>query len=182
MAATEGGEAMCRLSTPRLRHRLGLVVAVLLFSLTIVAGASALARCFTWNLSSSLPRGLYVLERECAPTRGSVVFFSPPPSAARLIAERGYLPSGASLLKVVVGLPGDFVEVGEGGVSINGRPLGPVISRDRSGRSLEPFVLCGQLSVGEAFVATTAPGSFDSRYFGPVSLSTLVVARPLWTY
>jgi type IV secretory pathway protease TraF len=31
-------------------------------------------------------------------------------------------------------------------------------------------------------VATSAPLSFDSRYFGPVRLDTLTVVTPLWTY
>jgi conjugative transfer signal peptidase TraF len=98
------------------------------------------------------------------------------------MAARSYLPSRASLLKIVVGLPGDDVRVDAAGVSINGRSFGPVPAADRRGRPLAPFVLSRHLLAGEAFVATPTPGSFDSRYFGPISLSSMVVARPLWTY
>ena len=36
------------------------------------------------------------------------------------------------------------------------------------------------LNITSSFVA--APLSFDSRYFGPVPLSTLTVVKPLWTF
>jgi type IV secretory pathway protease TraF len=50
------------------------------------------------------------------------------------------------------------------------------------GRPLMPARFCGELPAGTAFVATPAPFSFDSRYFGTVPLSTLTVVRPLWTF
>ena len=54
----------------------------------------------------------------------------------------------------------------------------------RLSRSLapEPYRFCGEVPPGQAFVATPAPLSFDSRYFGPVLLATLTVVTPLWTY
>ena len=71
-----------------LRQPLGILVAALLTALVIVSAASAVAPSFTWNLSPSLPRGLYHLDPAASPTRGAIVSFQPPAPAAALIAAR----------------------------------------------------------------------------------------------
>jgi len=111
----------------------------------------------------------------------AIVSFAPPLSAVPLIAARHYLPPRATLLKRVVALPGDTVCIGDS-VVVNGRGIGAVAQRDSAGRALPPHTFCGPLLPNSAFVATPAPLSFDSRYFGPVPLSTLTVAVPMWTY
>jgi conjugative transfer signal peptidase TraF len=149
--------------------------------MTAIGAASALGSLFIWNLSSSLPRGLYRLERGRLPSRGAIVAFEPPVLAAALISERGYLPKGAALLKTVVAVPGDRVCIVDT-FSVSGQPIGPVLARDAEGRPLEPYRFCATVPAGSAFVATRAPGSFDSRYFGPLPLRTLTPARPVWTF
>jgi conjugative transfer signal peptidase TraF len=158
-----------------------LVPALVVAALMLVV-ARAVAPCFTWNLSPSLPRGLYRLERAASPVRGVLVSFVPPPLAAELIAARGYLPASASLLKVIVALRGDRVCIDGSSFVVNGTRIGFVAQADSAGRALAPFLFCGAVPPGNAFVATTAPLSFDSRYFGPVPLDSLTVAVPVWTY
>jgi conjugative transfer signal peptidase TraF len=155
---------------------------VLLLASVVVSTAALAGRFFTWNLSPSMPRGLYVLERGKVPERCSIVLVPVPDSVRPMALERRYLPAGAKLLKVVVALPGDAVCVRDGSLIVNGDVLGPVLSRDSRGRPLAPARFCGHLATGAAFVATSASLSFDSRYFGPVPLSTLTVVRPLWTF
>lgn len=60
--------------------------------------------------------------------------------------------------------------------------MASVARQDSAGRPLAPFRFCGALPHGMAFVATSSPLSFDSRYFGPVPLSSLTVAVPAWTF
>jgi type IV secretory pathway protease TraF len=66
--------------------------------------------------------------------------------------------------------------------SVNGQPVGDVAPVDTSGRDLDPFLYCGLVPNGSAFVGTSAPLSFDSRYFGPIPLSSLTVVEALWTF
>jgi conjugative transfer signal peptidase TraF len=165
-----------------LRRGCGRALITIILSTIPVATARLLAPSLTWNVSTSLPRGLYVLEPRATPARGSIVSFPAPASAAELIATRGYLPARSALLKIVVGLPGDRACVGGDVLLVNGQAWGAVAKRDLVGRPLAPFPFCGVIPPGHAFVATSAPRSFDSRYFGPVALSSLTVAWPLWTY
>jgi conjugative transfer signal peptidase TraF len=162
-------------------HRRLLAVTFAL-SAFVVIGAAVGGSFFTWNLSPSMPRGLYLLERGKAPGRGSTVIFPVPDSVRPIVLARGYLPERANLLKVVVALPGDGACVRADSLVINGSVVGPVLSRDSLGRPLVRAHFCGELTEGAAFVATPAPFSFDSRYFGAVPLSTVTVVRPLWTF
>jgi conjugative transfer signal peptidase TraF len=170
-------------SMPHHRSRaFRLVAEILLFSCMLIAVASVAARLFLWNISPSVPRGLYLLRRGSTLGMGSLVSFLPPPAAAQIIEARSYLPRGAGLLKRIVASPGDQVCIDEHTYRVNGARIGDVLTVDSAGRSLRPFRVCGPVSVGEAFVATSARLSFDSRYFGPVPLSSLVQAVPVWTY
>jgi conjugative transfer signal peptidase TraF len=158
------------------------VGAVLLAALATISAASVAGRFFVWNLSPSLPRGLYVVSRQGVPRRGAIVSFPPPPDAAALITRRSYLPSGVSLIKFVVALPGDTIRVDQDDVMANGQLLGHVATCDSAGRVLVPFLFEGRVPMGHAFVATSAPLSFDSRYFGFVPIASLTVVEPVWTY
>jgi conjugative transfer signal peptidase TraF len=148
----------------------------------VLVVASVTARRFTWNLTPSLPRGLYLLLPGTSPTRGAIVLFDVPTSARPFAVTRHYLPSGARLLKRVVGLPGDRVCVAGSAVFINGRVFAPVLLSDSRGRHLEPVSFCGPIPPDEVFVATPTPLSFDSRYFGPIPLAALTVVQPVWTF
>jgi conjugative transfer signal peptidase TraF len=159
-----------------------LLAAVILLTGLVVSTAAVAGGSFTWNLSPSMPRGLYFLERGTPSERGSIVLVPVPESVRPIALGRGYLPFGAKLLKIVVALPGDFACVRDNSLIINGVVLGSVLSRDSHGLPLAPARFCGELPPGKAFVATSAPLSFDSRYFGTVPLSTLTVVRPLWTF
>jgi conjugative transfer signal peptidase TraF len=144
--------------------------------------ASAVGSWLTWNLTPSVPRGLYVRLPFLAPTLGSTVELPVPLAARSVVSERQYLPGRADLVKTVVAVPGDEVCLQQGRFQVRGRVIASIRESDSRGRPLRPFWFCGPVPAGQAFVATAAPLSFDSRYFGPVSLSTLTVVKPLWTF
>jgi conjugative transfer signal peptidase TraF len=148
--------------------------------LIIIAGNAG--RNCVWNLTPSVPRGVYLVRRGTPPARGALVTFRPSGGAAAMIDARHYLPPGVSLLKHVLALPGDRVCIDRRSYLVNGRPVGNLAPADTFGRHLDPFLYCGLVSNGLVFVGTSAPLSFDSRYFGPVPLSSLTVVEALWTF
>lgn len=169
-------------STSASRMPRGRLFALLLAAVLFTVVGSVVASSLVWNLSASLPRGLYRRDRGAPLRRGVVVSFRPPPHAAALIAERAYLPADASLLKVVVALPGDRACIEGDSFTVNGEGFGPVVLHDSIGRALAPFRFCDVVPPENAFVATRSRLSFDSRYFGPVPVALLTVVVPVWTY
>jgi conjugative transfer signal peptidase TraF len=152
--------------------------------LGMVALGCGVAAHLCWNLTDSLPRGLYVRHRASTPpARNGIVAIQVPPNVEALVFERRYLPAGAQLFKRVVGLPGDRVCLGRGQYEVNGASLGLVLASDSAGNSLPTALFCGVVPDGLYFLAGDTPRSFDSRYFGPLPAAALTDRlTPLWTY
>jgi conjugative transfer signal peptidase TraF len=135
------------------------------------------------NLTASMPVGIYVAAKG-VPTRGSTVLVCLPPSVAHLARERGYVPRGGScshstipIGKPVFALPGDTVIVAEGGLLLNGKltPNTQPLPSDRHGRPLTRLVARQYIvQPNELWVVSAySRFSFDSRYFGAVSLTNV---------
>lgn len=135
------------------------------------------------NSTQSFPIGLYwVVGR--APKKGELVFVDPPATSIfELARSRGYLDAGYSkagscaLIKRLAAVPGDRVTIDSEGVWVNGTHLvnsGP-FDRDGAGRPLRPYLLTNYvLGPGEVLLMSEySPLSFDARYFGPLSETTI---------
>jgi conjugative transfer signal peptidase TraF len=159
-----------------------------------VAGVTAVAVAVTclvashliWNRTPSLPLGLYWLSRGVTATAakpGALVAFAVPEAVRGLVEERHYLPPGAMLVKPVVATPGDRVCAEGRTFTVNGRPLGVILTQDSAGRSLPHYEGCAPVSEGWFFVASHYAKSFDSRTFGPLPDRAIRgTVTPLWTY
>ena len=135
-----------------------------------------------FQVTGSLPRGLYRVREAVAIERGDLVVVDLPGKAEQLARRRGWIPQGLRyhLIKPVAAAAGDRVEVSGSGVFINGHYFGPVQPCDDVGLPLPAIREVFVLGKGEFFVAAKNPRSFDSRYFGPVGRSRIrAVARPL---
>ena len=178
-------------SRSRLRARLMLVglSACGLAALAWASFVSPLPR-LTYNPSDSVAVGWYRIDpfdpRTASLPRplsvDSIVLVPLPAEAAALAAQRGYLPTRVPLLKRIGAVAPQEVCIAGGIVRIDGVPSAAVLPADRLGRPLPSLQLCRRLEPGELFLlSTTNPASFDSRYFGPVSASTVIgVAHPVW--
>ncbi|MDR7945160.1 S26 family signal peptidase [Achromobacter aegrifaciens] len=178
---------------PRSRLRARIVLAGLtacgLAALAWAAFVSPLPR-LTYNPSDSVAVGWYRIEpfdpRTASLPRplsvDSIVLVPLPAEAAALAAQRGYLPTRVLLLKRVGAAAPQHVCIVAGQVRIDGVPSAAVLAADRLGRPLPSWPQCRRLAPGELFLLSeTNPASFDSRYFGPVSASTVIgVAHPVW--
>ncbi|MCH4538727.1 conjugative transfer signal peptidase TraF [Ochrobactrum sp. A-1] len=154
------------------------------------AFAIAVAGGFRLNFTPSEPLGLWRIEPlQRDVVVGDLVFVCPPPTPPFMEAwERGYLRRGlcaggfAPLIKTVVGLPGQRVEIGEN-VAVDGRPIpaSEVRPTDGEGRVLRPFA-GGVVPSDHLFLHSPFASSYDSRYFGPLPASGLLgLARPVLT-
>jgi conjugative transfer signal peptidase TraF len=132
------------------------------------------------NTSPSLPMGLY---RTTSDTNASLVEFCPAEPFGSLAIVRGYrdrgaCPDGATpLLKPVVARAGDVVELSSRGIAVDGNLLSNTapLQMDTKGRPLVPWKF-GRYTVqsGDVWVASSYNRrSFDSRYFGPVPVSSI---------
>lgn len=136
-----------------------------------------------WNASASVPIGLYRIERGDELLVGDLAVVMPPDELAAFLDERDYLPRGLPLLKRVLALSGTEVCRSGDGIVAYGMTYGQARARDTRGRALSVWRGCRTLRAGEAFFMNwDAADSFDSRYFGPLPLASVVGrAVPVWT-
>ncbi|MBB4096305.1 S26 family signal peptidase [Ochrobactrum pecoris] len=143
---------------------------------------------FIWNASASVPVGLYrivplyVSEGDQLDVTDLAVVV-PPDDLATLLDERGYLPKGVPLLKRVLALGGTEVCRVASTIIAYDMSYGRALERDSQGRSLPTWQGCRILADSEAFFMNwDSPDSFDSRYFGPLPITTVIGrAIPIWT-
>lgn len=180
--------AISAVTATRSRRRVRIVLAVAstlgLAALAWTAFVKPPARV-VYNLTDSVPVGWYRVAQLGSLRHslhvGSIVLIRLPAEPAALAAQRGYLPPHIPLLKRVGAVPPQHVCIRDGVVRIDGVPSATVLRADRWGRALPAWHECRPLRDGELFLlSNTNPASFDSRYFGPVSASSVIgLAQPL---
>jgi len=129
-----------------------------------------------FNISNSLPLGfyrIYPLERPLTP--GTLVVVNVPGWSARTMP----------FLKPVAAVGGEWVCRAGHQLIIHGEDYGPVFDSWR-GEPLPSAVgedRCALVPPGHVFLATMAPDSLDSRYFGPIALAQIsATATPFLTW
>lgn len=143
------------------------------------------------NVSESMSIGIWHVKSFDRPIRrDDIVWFCPPDKPVfQLAKQRQYIPIGACpgayahLLKRVTGIPGDQIIAAHSGSYVNrhriknSRPQ----SYDSSGRPMTPHIGVYTLKSGLWLIADNT-GSFDSRYFGPLSIDIeFLQATPILT-
>lgn len=133
-----------------------------------------------WNTTASVPIGLYRLAPPSHPKVGELVVLQPDPTIASFLDAGGWLPLGVPLLKPVAATQGQIVCRYGTQITIDGRARAGAVTHDDQGRPLPAWSGCRRLGLGEVFVLSEVPGSFDGRYFGPTAqTSVLALARPV---
>jgi conjugative transfer signal peptidase TraF len=138
---------------------------------------------FRWNSSQSEPPGLYVRAAHEAVTRGTLAAFPAPATAYPYADQRLSFLRHIPIIKAVAAASGDLVCTRGGVLTINGERRSEVLTKDAQGATLPQWNGCRTLRAGEFFAfSNRVRNSFDSRYFGPVAVSSAVVYRPLFTF
>lgn len=150
----------------------------------LVAAKLALSGHLLINFTPSIPRGLYWIYIGETPKRGDLVALPIPENVRELVYDRRYVPRSIKLLaKPVAAVGGDRVCIRDRHLFVNDALAGHVLDVDREGRPLPQHPLCTRLPEGTLFLATLHDDSFDSRYFGPVSVDAVRGAlTPVWTF
>lgn len=167
----------------RRRRRAVMTLAVL--SLGALAASSFIrpVPLVIYNASASAPLGFYRVLPSNLLRHGDLVLVKTPESVRGLAAERHYLPLDVNLVKRIAALQGDRICAINGVVSIDGKHVVTQLRADSAGRQLPHWSGCQVLSADEVFLLMeSVPDSFDSRYFGPVSVDS-VLGRlvPIWS-
>jgi conjugative transfer signal peptidase TraF len=170
----------CRKMTRPRVHRLDMLVLVGMGCAALLC-PKASTPLLVWNASPSVPIGFY--RAALRPPRTGALAILRLREPHRALAEvRGYLGPRALLIKWVAAVAGDRVCRYGSLVTINARLAAHARASDAAARPLPAWQGCTRLSAGQIFVLSAAPGSFDSRYFGPVDGTDVVgTAAPIWT-
>ena len=143
-------------------------------------GLTAPRPAFLWNPTPSEPVGFYVRSARM-PRRGAIIAFRVPDRAFPYADERMNYLRRIPILKEIAAGEGDTVCTNDGVLTINGRRRAPVLLVDGHGANLPLWRGCRRMARNEFFVfSDRVPNSFDSRYYGPVTLASIIgVFRPL---
>lgn len=134
-----------------------------------------------YNASASMPTGWYRITPSASVKPADAVLVQLPAAAADLAATRGYLPADVPLIKQVFATSPSRVCIRASQVMVDDREVAKWHPHDRVGRSLPKWSGCRALAEDEIWLLSPDhPDSFDSRYFGPITLDAVLgIAEPL---
>ena len=152
--------------------------------LSLMLAASFIDRsALVWNRTTSVPRGLYFVDRAAPVSRGDLIVYEPSEELRKWLDEEGIVGSDWPLLKRVTGVEGDVVCRCGVEVFVNGSHVAHALETTHSGSALPAWQGCRILQSGEVFLLNHHPRSVDGRYFGAQRRARILgVARPIWTY
>lgn len=125
------------------------------------------------NETISMAKGIYTRASGVDDLKPGEVIAMPmnEPAKDYLGAKLGY-PKDTLLIKRVAAVPGDIVCRHDNSVTVKAQTV-RAARADAHGNLLPVWEGCHTLLRGEVFLLGDHPGSFDSRYFGPVTKSEL---------
>ena len=138
---------------------------------------------YIWNVSKSVPVGLYQLQPAGRLAVTELVAVRTPEPLATFLDLNGYLPIGVPMLKRVLALPGQTVCREGLTISVDAIDVGEALSRDSRDRPLPVWQGCHVVGADELFLMNwQSEDSLDGRYFGLVPASSVIgKALPVWT-
>jgi conjugative transfer signal peptidase TraF len=146
-----------------------------LVSVCLIGAKLPAALGYYLNLTPSEPVGIYRRVSGRA-ERGTLILLNQPHDSVASILGH-YLPANIPLIKRIAAIPGDVVDESARGVRVNGIlwPNSAPLAHDLEGRSLRPYpfgTYC--VAAGRRWVMSNHPRGLDSRYFGPVTESSVI--------
>jgi type IV secretory pathway protease TraF len=135
-----------------------------------------------YNASPSIARGWHVIVPRRRLKVGMLVIAHIPPWAARLAADRDYLPITVPVIKCIAAVDGESVCEQSERLAIDGHVVARALTADSAGRPLPAWHGCRALDRGEFLLVGDTWDSYDSRCFDPITAGAAIGrAIPLWT-
>ena len=138
---------------------------------------------YLWNVSNSVPIGLYRLSPIGRLAVTELVAVAPPEPTATFLADGDYLPRNVPMLKRVLALPGQTVCREHLTITVDAIAMGIARERDGRGRPLPVWQGCRVIASGQVFLMNwQSADSLDGRYFGVLPAAAIIGrAEPVWT-
>lgn len=137
-----------------------------------------------YNGTASAPKGFYrIINDQTELSIDQYVIIPVPENVREFVYGRGWSKVETRLLKRVGALPGDVVTINDEGIFVNECYKGRVLKTDKEGLPLPQIRGTFVIQPGEFLPLSPYNRSFDGRYFGPVSQSSIQHrVNPLLTY
>lgn len=134
---------------------------------------------FGFNTTDSMEKGFYYETAEQNLELCDIISFSLPKDVAEKVHADRYVGSHQKLLKFVAGLPGDKIEVKNKQICVTpkgkkvGCYWGEIKEKDKNGNDTVSLLTDCIIPENKVLAMAVHRGSFDSRYFGLVDISTV---------
>lgn len=130
-------------------------------------------KCFVLNISSSIPIGIYKVDKSIDFKKGDIITFSTK-NYSDILNYSGSIKN-VTFSKYVVGISGDYIRIENNKIYINNKKKGNIFKVDGLNNKLPQLKEKKYIvKVDEVFVLGTNDKSFDSRYYGCIKKSDVI--------
>jgi conjugative transfer signal peptidase TraF len=154
-------------------------ITIIILGITLIALYGSYFCGFRFNISSSMPIGIYKIQPSSDFKKGDLVAVCLPKNLAKYGFDRGYISKGscssgyAPLIKEVIATPNDYVVMNQAGITVNKVFYDFKQQQfDSQNRSLTPQNI-DQKIAGFLLIGNNSKNSWDSRYFGVIDSSNI---------
>lgn len=150
-------------------------VIFLVICIAVSMGFEVVPKIFYVNVTSSLPRGLYLRVPKEEIKKGDYIVYEPSEEVKKIIIQNGWGNGKYDFLKKVGAVSGETYEIDEKTLTfeIGGKYIGQVYEKDNAGKEMPK--LRGKFEVPQGYVLpiATSERSFDGRYSGAIEQSRI---------
>lgn len=138
------------------------------FLVVIICVFSYIRMNYRYNLTASIPTGIYKIYKVEELKRGDVVVFKIPKNEEKFMRERGYItPKIKALIKKIGAVSGDTVNITDNLLYINNEFVKEIPKKDSLDRPMKIANIKNyKLKEDEFFIIGDSIKSYDSSYLG----------------
>lgn len=146
---------------------------LLIFLITLNLLGRYTRKSFVINISSSIPIGIYKVDKSTDFERGDIVTFSTK-NYSDILNYSGSIKN-ITFSKYIAGISGDYIRIENNKIYINDKEKGNIFKVDGLNNKLPQLKEKKYIvKVNEVFVLGTNDKSFDSRYYGCIKKSDVI--------